>query len=476
MAELDYLFNPNSIALVGISITQPHHWTRSVMEGLLDFQYQGTIYPVNPNGGEIKGYRVYRDLQELPEVPDYVIGLVPASAGPQLVKDCAAKGVKAIQFVTAGFAETGEEEGVKLQDEMERIARETGVRIIGPNCLGIYCPGSRLSFSPFFPHDGGSVGFISQSGGNATSMVRRAIDRGVRFSKVVSYGNASDINESDFLEYLADDAETEIIGLYIEGTSDGGRLRKALAKAAQRKTVVLLKGGVTEGGNRAAASHTGAISGSERIWAALCRQLGVIQVSSMRELIDVLVTLLFFKPLPAGRNAVVIGAGGGSSVLITDTFERRGIKVPRLPDDIYWQLREFTPAAGNILRNPLDYTQGVEDPKYHMKMADLVSNWEAVDFVIKFIIPTNAVQPGILSPATSGVIGEFFTWRGSSFKPMAVVVGPGTVPEEKQFVDELTGQCVESGVPVFSSFEDAARAIDVVLRHYEEGNSRATDL
>jgi acyl-CoA synthetase (NDP forming) len=207
---------------------------------------------------------------------DYVISTVPAKAAPGLIAECARKGVKAVHFCTAGFSETGEEEGLRLEPQLAALSKKTGIRIIGPNCMGIYCPASRLSFNTDFPKESGPVGLISQSGGNTESLIRRVVPRGVRFSKAISYGNACDLNESDFLEYLAGDPETEIIGLYIEGVKDGERFPQILRKAAEKKPVILLKGGITEGGARAALSHTGSLAGSEVIWRSLCNQLGVI--------------------------------------------------------------------------------------------------------------------------------------------------------------------------------------------------------
>ncbi|MCJ7744273.1 MAG: CoA-binding protein, partial [Dehalococcoidales bacterium] len=251
--NLDFLFHPRSLALVGITTTQREHWTRGLLEGLLTFQYDGQLYLVNPKGGEIEGHKVYTSLKDVPPPLDYVIGLVPAPAAPGLVRDCAGKGVRAMHFCTAGFSETGEEEGIRLEAELVAEARQHNIRVLGPNCLGIYYPKSRLSFSPIFPRESGVVGFISQSGGNSNYLVRQAALRGVRFSKGISYGNACDLNEADFLEYLAVDPETKIIAMYIEGLKDGKRFRRALEVATKEKVVVLLKGGLTEGGARAVA-------------------------------------------------------------------------------------------------------------------------------------------------------------------------------------------------------------------------------
>jgi len=262
--SLEFLFHPRSVAFVGITTAHPEHWTRTFLEGFLEFE--GAIYLVNPRGGEIKGLKVYPSLGDIPDTIDCVIGLVPARVVPGLVEECAGKGVRAVYFCTAGFSEIGEEEGTRLEAELAEVARRKRIRVLGPNCMGIYCPNSRMSYSPLFPKESGPVGFISQSGGNSIYLVRQAAARGVRFSKVISYGNACDLNESDFLEYLTTDADTKIIAVYIEGVKDGRRFRQALEKAAKEKVVVLLKGGITEGGARAVAGHTAALAGSEITW------------------------------------------------------------------------------------------------------------------------------------------------------------------------------------------------------------------
>ena len=178
--SLEFLFRPRSVAFVGITTAHPAHWTRTFLNGYMEFAYKGEIYLVNPKGGEINGRKVYTSLQEIPDTVDFVIGLVPARLAPGLVEECAGKGVKAVSFGTSGFSEVGTEEGTWLEAELAKVARRTGVRVIGPNCMGIYCPESRMSYAPIFPKDSGPVSFISQSGGNSMYLVRQASARGVR--------------------------------------------------------------------------------------------------------------------------------------------------------------------------------------------------------------------------------------------------------------------------------------------------------
>jgi acyl-CoA synthetase (NDP forming) len=464
--DLDFLFHPNSIALVGITTAKTWHWTLTFLEGLMEIGFDRPLYLVNPKGGEREGHKIYSSLKDVPGNVDYVIGLVNAQIAPELVEECAEKGVRAIHFCTAGFSETGEQDRIKLESELVKVARIKGIRILGPNCMGIYCPQSRLSFSPAFPRESGPVGVISQSGGNSIYLVRQAALRGVRFSKVISYGNASDIDECDLLEYLANDADTKIIALYIEGIRDGRRFRRVLEEATKEKTVILLKGGATQGGARAAAGHTASLSGSRTTWDALCKQLGIISVGSIEEMIDVLVTLLFL-PLPRGRNVVLLGAGGGASVLIADEFESRGLRILPLPPEIVAQIREFTPIAGNILRNPVDYSQAMMNLEGVIKTFAILSEWEGADFMVTFMRTGQFTTYRTAEDHVSLLMSRFSVKQGQLPKPVAMVIEPSVMPEEAVPILAAIRGAIASELPVYYSFATAANAINLVLNHAE---------
>jgi acyl-CoA synthetase (NDP forming) len=471
--DLEFIFHPNSIALVGITTTAPEHWTRTFLDGLIEFEFDHPFYLVNPKDGEIKGHKVYTSLKDVPGSVDHVIGLVNARLALELVEECAQKGVRAIHFCTAGFSETGEEWRIKLEAELAELARRKGIRIIGPNCMGIYCPQSRLSFSAAFPRESGPVGLISQSGGNSIYLVRQAALRGVRFSKVVSYGNACDINESELLEYLASDADTKIIALYVEGIKDGKRFRRALEKATKEKTVVLLKGGITEGGARAVASHTASLAGSRATWDALCKQLGIISVSGVEEMIDVLVTLLFL-PLPRGKNALLFGAGGGASVLIADQFESRGLRVPPIPAKMVAQISEFTPIAGNILRNPVDYSQAMFNTESVIKTFGILSGWEGADFLVIFIRTGQFTASRISDHQLENLLmSRFPIKQGQLPKPVAMVIEHSIIPHEAEAILAAIRNSISSGLPVYYSFASAATAINLVLDHGRRQSDRS---
>lgn len=457
---LDVVVRPESVALVGITVNNPEHWTRTFLDSLVEFGFERPIFLVNPRGGEINGRKVYTSLEEVPSTIEYVISTVPAKASAGLVRQCATKGTKVVHFCTAGFSETGSKEGIEMERELVAAGRETSIRLLGPNCMGIYCPESRLAIDPSFPKEAGPVAFISQSGANVNQLVRRSALRGIRFSKAFSFGNACDLSESDILEYLAEDDATEIIAIYIEGVKDGRRFRKALEKAAAAKPVVLLKGGVTAAGARAVFGHTGALAGSEGTWDALCRQTGVIKVSSMDEIVDVLVALRFMT-LPRGNRTLVVGAGGGASVMTTDQIEKNGLAVPALPHDVVEQLREFSSDAGNILRNPIDYSQDLWQPGKTVKMAGIATASSVIDLLLVF------TSAGLFSSKSGSKLPEYAemivaAMKGCS-KPAASVVELSASPEEQALMFTLFQKLVQAEFPVFFSASSAARAISTLL-------------
>jgi acyl-CoA synthetase (NDP forming) len=466
---MDAIFHPRSVAFVGISISNPFHWTRTFWDSCREFQFQGPLYPVNPSGGDLNGCKVYKSLDEIPGDVDYAIGTVSASVAPDIVRACARKGVKAIHFCTAGFGETGEADAAGLQQELVSLSKETGIRIIGPNCMGIYCPESRLSFDTGFDKRPGGVGLISQSGGNSIYIIRDAAWRGVLFSKAVSYGNACDLNECDFLEYMIEDPATKIIAIYLEGVRDGPRFLRLIKKASAAKPVVLLKAGLGEAGARATATHTASLAGDDAVWEALCRQFNLIRPKNVEEMVDVLVTLSFM-PEPGGRNAVLIGMGGGASVLLTDEFERRGFRLPVLPDDIRRKLMGFTQLAGNMLRNPIDYSQDMIGSDKLIRAVETLTEWEEADFCIGFF------RPSQLPPSVWNVMlrwGKFiFKAYAGSRKPVAFVCDSAILPERHALIFEMLQDFVDAGIAVYYSYPGSAEALRLVTEYNERRRGR----
>ncbi|MDY6911991.1 MAG: CoA-binding protein, partial [Chloroflexota bacterium] len=242
-SELDYLFNPRSIAVVGLSSDPDKVTGMKWVTSMQEMGFKGALYPVSSSFNEINGLKVYSSLTDIPDEVDLVIGCVPARYAPQLVEDCVTKKVKFLQFFTAGFSETGDVDGVVLEQKITEIAGRGNLRIVGPNCMGVYSPRHCISWRSDFPTESGPVAVISQSGMNAVKMVNTGKVRGVRFSNLISYGNAVDLNEVDFLNYFAADSESKVIVVYIEGVKNAPQFLDALRNAAITKPVIVLKGG-----------------------------------------------------------------------------------------------------------------------------------------------------------------------------------------------------------------------------------------
>jgi len=346
LRRFEDIFNPRTVAVIGASDSD------GFSQALTNTKLRDSLFLVNPKYKELHGKRCYAGILDVEDGIDYAVIAVPALLVPRVLVECIEKGVKAVHIFTAGFSETGIEERKVLEDEVRNIAKGK-ISLIGPNCMGICCPKSGLAFVPDVLVKEGPVGVISQSGTFAEQFLSIGSLRNVKFSKVISYGNAIGLDCPDFLEYLANDPETKVIALYIEGTRNGKRLKAALTEAARLKPVLALKGGVTEHGRRAASSHTGSLAGSPEIWSSLFRQAGVIQVEDFDELLDTALALSCV-PLPSGKGIAIITNSGGFSVLETDLCVKAGLEVPQFTQETMAELRRMVPVAGTSINNPLD--------------------------------------------------------------------------------------------------------------------------
>lgn len=345
-AELEEIFHPRSVAVVGAS-AETLGYISTISEGKLGDR----LFLVNPRYQEFLGRKCYPSLLDIPSPVDYVIVGTPARVVPDVIRDCVKKGVKAVHIYSSGFSEIGEE-GTRLEREIVELAKGK-LRIIGPNGMGVYCPESGLFFINGQPHESGPVGFVSQSGTFAIYSTSAGELGEVRFSKVVSYGNAADLDAPDFVRYLGEDPKTRLLLVYVEGTRRGRELFQALKGAASRKPVLMLKGGMTPEGARAASSHTGSLAGSQRIWEAVFRQAGLIPVGSFEEMMDAARAFLLCPP-PRGRGVSMASVSGGVSVVETDACVEMGLQVPAFGEETLQKLRGMLPTAGTSLKNPLD--------------------------------------------------------------------------------------------------------------------------
>jgi acyl-CoA synthetase (NDP forming) len=465
MSDLEFIFHPKSIAVVGASTSPFRPVNYFFLYPLQHFGYEGKIYPIHPTASEISSLKTYPSIMDVPGPVDHVSCAIRADLTPQLMRECAAKGVKLIQLYTSGFSETGQEKGIRLEKEIVELARRGGVRVLGPNCMGIYCPSSKIAYETFFPKESGNVGFLSQSGGNSIDAVQFGDTRGVYFSKVVSYGNACDINETELLEYFTHDPQTKIIAGYIEGTRDGRRFIKALQKASEAKPVIILKGGTTEAGTKAAASHTGALAGSNIIWESLFRQLGVTQVYDLEELFDLVLLFQHLKPV-RGRKLGLVGSGGGASVLITDNCARERLSIPSLSEEMMRKLREIVPQEadpGTIVRNPVDFSTSWVRPGVFPALLKTMASYDGIDFILIYL----GLYPGG-DEIEAKVIDTIIETKKNLSKPIVMVLRYNHAPQVGKVALDLQKKCAGGGMPVFSSFSRATRAINRFVEYHEQ--------
>jgi acyl-CoA synthetase (NDP forming) len=471
---LDFVFNPASIAIVGVSPdAQRPNIAQFYVSSLRDFGFKGNIYPIHPQGGEIFGMQVYKNVRDIPGTIDLVVSAIPAKFTPQLVEDCNQKGVKAMHLFTSGYSEIEDEIGKQLESEILRLAKKSGMRMVGPNCMGIYNPSAGVTFAGEFPPEQtgfprtrGSLALLSQSGGNCISFIREADSRGLFFSKAISYGNAADLNECDYIEYMMEDPQTKVIAAYIEGVKDGSRFINVLKAAVARKPVVINKAGNTEIGARACASHTSAIAGSASVWHDLLKQVGAVQVGSMSELADV--ALAFDRiPLPHGRNVAVIGTGGGIAVQAADDITREGLSVPVLPAEVRQKLNSiYGTEAGSMFRNPVDMPPFGKTTT-HVEAIKAIADSDHVDIIMmQFPFDLWAL---IKRNMPAGPFIEVVTELKKTLKkPLVVVLHYAASTGARRLADEVQARFVNLGLPVYPSIPRASSAI----RKYIEFNER----
>jgi acyl-CoA synthetase (NDP forming) len=462
--SLDEVFSPRGVAVVGASSTGAGFAT-GVLVALKQAGFPA-IYPVNPKYKEVMGWPCYPNIRDIPGIVDHVIVSIPAESALALLDDCAAKGVRSVHFFTAGFSESGEAKQAELEQAMLKKAREGGFRIIGPNCIGLFVPKSRLVNTAEGSMEPGPVAFISQSGGHANNMPVYSSPRGLRFSKIVSYGNGLDVDESELLEYLGRDPETEIIAAYIEGVKDGQRFHAALERAAARKPVVIYKGGTTEAGQRAAYGHTASLTNSITVFNTLCHQMGTIQADDIDELIDVLVALRFVKPLPRNTGVAVIGGGGGPSVQASDEMEKAGLYMPNLSSEVRDELKQVLRVVGSILANPID-ASNLTNPETIKATMRIVSRLPDINMLIYHLgfHPIGSwgggrfSSPSFFKPAINGMKEV----QKESGKPVLMVMRPGLNLEDMKEFLATQEAFTNAGFPVFYSLGQAARAMSRVI-------------
>ena len=456
----DSLFAPRSVAIVGAT-NNPQKRGNSTIRFLERAEFRGAIYPVNPKYQEVRGYKCYPTLKAVPGPVDHVVCCLPAHSVPALAQECVEKSVKLLHVYTAGFSETRIPERIELEQQLVDIVRRGCVRLLGPNCMGIYRPAAGLAFNTHSPKEAGNISVISQSGGNGSDLGRMASVRGLRMNKMISYGNAADINETELLDFLGRDSGTRAIGAFIEGVKDMPNFARTLSAVSRSKPVVIVKGGTTEAGARAAAAHTGAVA-SREAWDKVWKETRALPVGNMEELMDV---LLAFQSLrtPKGRNAGVIGIGGGDAIQAADDLEMAGLKVPELRPETQAAMREFTPLPGTSVNNPLDLNVMRQGPELQ-RILHLTASEDAIDIVIVVL----RVDQTLGNPKGDKTFAEMMDtveqFHAASPKPMVIVARALGSLESFATVLKLQEKFDRAGVPVYPSITRAAQALGKYMR------------
>ena len=450
--KLDRAFNPRCVVVVGDKGVTDYMW----LKGQSDFK--GSLYSVqlDPNelaGIEALGIKNYSSLMEIPEPVDLAIVAVPRPVAPIILDACIEKDVAAAHFFTSGFAETDTEEGITLQRVLKEKALKADFHLVGPNCMGIYSPSAGICQVGRQPTGfSGSVGLISQSGTHAIAFAAAAYQQGLDIKKSVSFGNGIILDAVDYLEYYGQDPEIEVIGMYLEGVKDGRRFLEMLRAVAAKKPVVIWKGGRTEEGGRAIASHTGSLAVPQALWDSAIKQSGAITVKDLQGLVDTLKALLYLSPMK-GTKVGITGGSGGQSVAIADIFSEAGLQVPPLTQASYDELATFFTLIGGGYRNPID--TGNVNRLQMKRILDILEQDAHTDNLLLIMMI------GSFSRGTEQFdrdVAMLDDLRKRTPKPISVSISPG-MSYQSMDLRNAAVKLRDIGVPAFFSLDGGALAL-----------------
>jgi acetyltransferase len=439
---LDFIFKPFSIAVIGASENEKKVG-HAVLKNLIKFGYRGKVFPVNPKRKEILSLKCYPSVLDIPEKVDLAIIVIPAKGVPHVLEDCAKAGIKGVVVITAGFKEIGEK-GATLEKEITEIVKRAGMRMVGPNCLGVIntAIGLNATFAPDLPPYG-RIAFFSQSGALGVALIDWALENNFGFSKFVSLGNKADLNEIDFLEYFAQDPETDVILGYIEDITDGKRFLEVAKEVTRVKPVILIKSGATEAGARAASSHTGALAGSDRAFTEAFRKTGVIRVYTIKELFET-AEMFARKKYPKGKNLLVITNAGGPGIITADTADKLGLKLePMSFSSIETIAKKLPPTAS--LYNPVDLIGDATSERYQIVLEQAIKD-KKVNGICVIVTPQAMTDVEEIAK----VIEDF---EKKSEKPLfACLIGGFRVRTALKYLKEKGIPCYTDTAPGVSAY------------------------
>jgi acetyl coenzyme A synthetase (ADP forming)-like protein len=443
------IFKPRTIAVIGAS-SDSSKVGFALFRNLSEFK--GKVYPINPGKDTIQGHKAFKSIVDVPEKVDMAIIAVPAAVVPQVMEDAGKKGVKLAVVITAGFKEIGDE-GKALESKVLEVARKHGIRMIGPNCLGIILPHQKINatFDPVSPKSG-HLAFISQSGATITTVVDWSLQEHRGFSAVISVGNQADMGFDEYLQYVAEDEDTKCVILYIEEIRNGQAFMKSVKELTKKKPVVAIKSGASKRGQRAASSHTGSLAGSYEVYQAVFKQCGMIPAHSLREAFQI-GELLASEGYPSGNRAIIISNAGGFAVLASDYAEKYGLEVIDLSDSMLGQLNSFLTEEWSH-ENPMDLVGDASADRYS-KVLDLMMNsqneWD-VAFVVS--VPTTTLDPRHLAKE----IVRFS--KGTHRMIVGCILGGDSIQGGVHILRD-------ADIPNFQELEEAFRSVGEALRRKE---------
>jgi len=471
------LFEPRTVAVVGASTrgaALPNIFIRRIRE----FGYTGEIYPIHPSAQEIDGLRAYRGLGDTPQPVDYAYIAIAAAQVAPLLREARGR-VRFAQVISSGFGEV--DEGKVLQEELAAAARDGGMRLIGPNCLGLYTPRGRVTFAEIGPEGVGSVGIVSQSGGLGTDIIRRGFARGLKFSGLVTVGNCADIGPNDLVQFYLADPQTKVIGMYIEAAKDGRQLFEILRGARAVKPVVILKGGRTSQGRAAAVSHTGSLAGDDRAWVALSKQTGCVLVETLDEFIDTLLMFQALQPQPRHptQRVALFGNGGGASVLATDCFARLGLNVEPFAREAVDALAALKLPPGTSITNPVDAPVGTlqqDDGRVAEKILEIIyasGRPEALVMHLNLSAFVGRTKPEVLDNLVQAALRVQARYPGQAH--FVLVLRSDGEPALEERKRSFRARALEFGVPVYDEMVNAGCALSALQRHERFLNVRESN-
>jgi acetyl coenzyme A synthetase (ADP forming)-like protein len=445
---LQHFFNPSSVAVVGAS-QNPSKIGYEILNNIVKYDYGGSVYPINPKAKEILGLKAYPDLTSVPSKIDLAVIALPAPAVMDVLKQCGKKGIDSIIVISAGFKETGPE-GARLEEELAIQAKELGIRVVGPNCLGIIDTTSSLnaSFAAGMPLPG-HIGFFSQSGALCVAILDWALGENVGFSRFVSVGNKMDISETEVMISMGKDENTRVILGYLESIEDGPRFMNAAREVSQTKPIIIIKSGTTGAGAKAASSHTGALAGSDHAYRAAFKQSGIIRAESMQSLFSYAMAFAS-QPLPKGPSLAIITNSGGPGILAADACDRSSLHLTPIRKETADRLREFLPATASVY-NPIDIIGDATLERYE-KTLDVVLKDEMLHSVLILFAPTAAAD-------AEAVAMSIVSLTKDTDKPIitAFMGGKGVRGARKIFQDH--------NIPTYQYPDDAISALDAMLAY-----------